>query len=86
VCACVGREDLAGSFVFHGLCMDVVAIVVVENEKFVAASARWSYESTGLVSENLARVGHAGCIAVVGARAIGSVLWKGIGSDGFGNG
>jgi hypothetical protein len=55
------RLDFGGSFVlFHGLGVDVIAVVVVEDEEFVAARARGRDEMADLTGAILARVGHAG--------------------------
>jgi hypothetical protein len=69
--AFVGGQDRGGSFVLHGLGMDVVAVVVVEDEEFIVARARGSDKTAGLVGENLARVGHAGGEAEMGTSARG---------------
>jgi hypothetical protein len=58
--AFVGGEDFGGSFVFHGFSMDVITVVIVEDQEFVAARAGRRDEAAGLIGENLARVGHAG--------------------------
>ncbi len=50
--AFVGGQDQGGGFVLHGLGMDAVAIVVVEHEEFVLASARGSDKTAGLLRQS----------------------------------
>jgi hypothetical protein len=69
--AFVGGQDFGGGFVFHGLGVDVIAVVVVEGEEFVGAGGGRSDETTSLISEDLAHVGHAGGEAKVRANAGG---------------
>ena len=70
----VGGQDFGGSFVFHGLGVDVITVVVVEDEELVAARAGGRDETDGLVGEDLARVGHAGGEAKMGASAGGGAV------------
>jgi hypothetical protein len=70
-------EDLAGLYDFSGVFglhrdgINGVAVAVVANKRAVVAGAGWSYKFTGLISVDLTSGFDDGCIATVGAGAIG---------------
>ena len=51
--AFVGGKDGAGRFVWHGLCVDGVAVKVVGDEQLGVSCAGWDDETPGLVGEDL---------------------------------
>ncbi len=74
----VGGQDFGDSFVFHGLGMDLITVIVVEDEELVAARAGGRDETAGLIGKDLAHVGHACGEAKMGASAGGGAVGESV--------
>jgi hypothetical protein len=61
---------------FHGLDMDEVGVVVVEDEQVVVAVGAGDDEATGLVSKDFAGSGEGGGVAEMGSFAVGERGWE----------
>lgn len=74
----VGSKNFGTGFGLHWLGVNVIAVVVVGNEELVVASAGGNDETTGLISEDLTRGGHAAHETHVGAGTVGRTGREGV--------